>query len=551
MSSSNLSPTSRFVTTPARCVCAGHHFFVFFLGQLDFGSSKDRRTDRQTHWFNLLYNPGILFDSFIISEFKRLYGKKKWGEWEKGHKSDFEIVGYSSGFLRLAMTFYEPGQTLFSSYVGTMAIPSSSSSSWTIRFVSSWTDRFSSFSSCWIFLVSGIFRLIHHHFHNFFFSLPPSFFIAFISSCCPDSRGGRDSTVPAIGGDVPHRLVLFSPLHFSKRVDDVKREIQLNLLMITSDYDGRCSCRTCSRCFYPHLLDSYRVEFLANPPREKFLKFLKFSVCFTGRPRWWWAAVTATTTPTRHPTASVFCTSDPVCTSNRPSSCCHLNKWPSATDRRPAAPRLWWRKVCPFEAQATTSSNGPAPWMCKSIAICLFLLFIMTTVIIDHHWPNISGALVCLLSSPFSNILGIRLVPKKDDLFYYFLFLLGKMSPTFRWFRVVVYFVVMDPVRLKKETHTSVREWEMRALCANRSRRIVWVFLFLVICTFHFFLGCVYRQRWRIFIWYLHLSFFFPFWSFSFLILLAGCLFGLHSGEIANWHKMKWASSSSSISREK
>lgn len=216
MSSSNLSPTSRFVTTPARCVCAGHHFFVFFLGQLDFGSSKDRRTDRQTHWFNLLYNPGILFDSFIISEFKRLYGKKKWGEWEKGHKSDFEIVGYSSGFLRLAMTFYEPGQTLFSSYVGTMAIPSSSSSSWTIRFVSSWTDRFSSFSSCWIFLVSGIFRLIHHHFHNFFFSLPPSFFIAFISSCCPDSRGGRDSTVPAIGGDVPHRLVLFSPLHFFK-----------------------------------------------------------------------------------------------------------------------------------------------------------------------------------------------------------------------------------------------------------------------------------------------------------------------------------------------
>lgn len=213
MSSSNLSPTSRFVTTPARCVCAGHHFFVFFLGQLDFGSSKDRRTDRQTHWFNLLYNPGILFDSFIISEFKRLYGKKKWGEWEKGHKSDFEIVGYSSGFLRLAMTFYEPGQTLFSSYVGTMAIPSSSSSSWTIRFVSSWTDRFSSYS-CWVFRYPAFFGWFIIISITSFLASPLPFSLPLSPPAVPTHAAGEIPQFQPLGGMCPIVLSCSRPSIF-------------------------------------------------------------------------------------------------------------------------------------------------------------------------------------------------------------------------------------------------------------------------------------------------------------------------------------------------
>jgi hypothetical protein len=134
--------------------------------------------------------------------------------------------------------------------------------------------------------------------------------------------------------------------------------------------------------------------------------------------------------------------------------------------------------------------------MCKSIAIYLFPLEIMK-VIIDNS-PNISGALVSLLSSPFSNILGIRLVPKKDDLFSYFLFFLGKCRPHSVGFRSS-YIFVMDPVRLKRR-HTRER-WEMRALCANRSRRMprppppptycLGLFLFLLFVPFTFSWLCI------------------------------------------------------------
>ena len=72
----------------------------------------------------------------------------------------------------------------------------------------------------------------------------------------------------------------------------------------------------------------------------------------------------------RHPTASVFCTCDPV-SSISSSLSCHLKCPPM--DRRPVA-RLWWRNLCPF-VLATMSSNGLAPWMCKYLFLFFSLLF--------------------------------------------------------------------------------------------------------------------------------------------------------------------------------
>jgi hypothetical protein len=121
------------------------------------------------------------------------------------------------------------------------------------------------------------------------------------------------------------------------------------------------------------------------------------------------------------------------------------------------------------------------------------------------------------------------------------------MSPTFRWVQVVVYFRYGSSAP-EEETH----EWERWGRCVQigaveyQGPPNLLFGSFLVICTFHFFLGCVYRQRWRIFIWYLHLFFFF-FFPFDHFLFFFFCLFGLHSGEEANWHKMKWAS----ISTEK
>lgn len=62
------------------------------------------------------------------------------------------------------------------------------------------------------------------------------------------------------------------------------------------------------------------------------------------------------------------------------------------------------------------------------------------------------------------------------------------MSPTFRWFRVVVYFVVMDPVRLKRR-HTRVWESERWGRCVQIGAvELFGSFSFLLFVPFTFFL---------------------------------------------------------------